>query len=107
VPLPADKSLYYQTKGQLIGCNRLYCDACGSYVKVFSGYKRWGAPTSADEMVRYYESDNPAEWSFLHGGDVGKSFRVYRCRCDTMDTAGFRKAPELDQGWHCAGHPQP
>ena len=55
---------------------------------------------------RFYESENPDEWPFLHGGEVGKSFRVYRCRCDLMDTAGFRLAPEIDQGWHCAGHPQ-
>jgi len=32
VLLPADKSIYYKTQGELVGCNRLYCDACGSQI---------------------------------------------------------------------------
>ena len=103
--LPDDPHEYYGDPDKPVACNHLVCDGCGCPVKVFSGYRKWGGPKDREEFNRFYESDDATAWPFLTKLQAGDRVRVYRCRCNSEQTAGVKPIDEIDLPWRCAGHP--
>ncbi|MBS3068163.1 hypothetical protein J4450_05645 [Candidatus Micrarchaeota archaeon] len=121
-PLPDDQKIYYKDKDKLIGCNRLYCSNCKSFVKNWAGYKINKEAVAAEknkfagtgsqlknneDIGSIYNTKNPEKQPlFTKNGD----YRVYSCNCSFFE---IQSVYELSLGdwadvdtWACAGHSQ-
>jgi hypothetical protein len=88
-----------------IGCNQLWCTACGVRVRSESGFS--AAPTLPEVLVR-------TDWRSLPQAAPGSSFRLYACRC-TVRLVSNHTALAADERddfddvglppWSCSGHP--
>jgi hypothetical protein len=105
--LPSDIREHCKKGGPIIGCNRLYCDTCGSWLRNVAGAKIDVAEMSRAEHERFYEEigQGITAWPFLTTNISGELFRVYACRCDWDQTSGIKWLYQSERdGWHCAGH---
>lgn len=107
--IPGDVRVYRRDKSELIGCNRLFCSDCKTWVKFINGFYLSGA--GQDRAVDHralYDSENADDWEeYLAPGD---QFRTYFCRCSWVSWSGLQAAGALDSknidGWRCGGHPE-
>lgn len=102
--LPVDEAEYYRQKGQIVGCNRIFCRLCQSWVKHLDGYRIWSAPLQREQYERLYETLDPNLFDAFMADP--EDFRTYVCRCNWADTPGIKRLEGGDiDGWSCAGHP--
>ena len=108
--LPADPLERYREDGDILGCNRILCKACGAWVRNVAGLKIDIASMSRTAHEAFYEqiASGPREWPFLTKNIGGEMYRVYACRCNWHQTPSIKwiNSSECD-GWRCAGHPAP
>src|SRR5438477_2934419 len=103
-PLPTDPSQHYQVEGQFVGCNRLFCDDCKSFLRHLDGYRLKRDLLSGDEFAQLAAVSDPAALSFL-SKTIVPNLRLYFCRCQYHETSGTFAAPDKeDASWRCAGH---
>jgi hypothetical protein len=104
--LPEDPGERFVAEPDWIGCNRLFCGACRSWVRHLDRVRFAGGEPEPAELERLYVDARAAkDRSFK----PSLSFRVYLCRCSCAEIAGVKGAGELDRvdSWRCAGHPPP
>jgi hypothetical protein len=102
--VPDDPHRYRRERDDIIGCNRLFCEACESPVKHVDK-RRIGGPMTAKNYQTLYADPKPEASPFLTGASAAEEFRVYYCRCSAHSIAGIDEAGLSDTGWSCAGHP--
>ena len=105
--LPDDPHERFIGMPDWIGCNRLFCSGCNSWVKHLDhvGFRADGPP--AADIAPLYD-DAHAE-SYAGFSRARLSHRVYLCRCECTEVAGVRRTCMSDtiDCWRCAGHPAP
>lgn len=110
-PVPADPSDVWTARaGDVFGCNRLVCGACGAAVRQAPNLshrrgikKHLGTLASTDD------------WSTLPFLEPGYGSRLYACGCRThvahtrqrCDAPDFDPLTDVQLPWACAGHPAP
>jgi hypothetical protein len=103
--LPSDPTVAYEGTPPLIGCNRLFCSACGAVVRhTDSRSTTSNAPPPKADLEKLYESSDPASSPLLDSAPIYKDTRTYFCRCEWAATAIVRFAASLDAPWQCGGH---
>jgi hypothetical protein len=102
--IPDDPHRYRRDDDDVIGCNRLFCEACESPVKHVDK-RRIGGLMTAKDYETLYDAPHPEASPFLTGASAATEFRVYYCRCSAHSIAGIEQAGLSDTGWSCAGHP--
>jgi hypothetical protein len=107
--IPEDASSLYTAQGKWIGCNRIFCSVCRSWVRHLDGVRIWKSQPGPDEMKQLYADENASRSPLLTNGAGGDLRRTYLCRCSWADIAGVKPIPYVDgvDGWYCAGHPSP
>ncbi|HEU4729935.1 MAG TPA: hypothetical protein VFT22_18690 [Kofleriaceae bacterium] len=103
--LPDDPTERFVGKPDWIGCNRLFCTSCRSWVRHLDGVSfAAGEPAGVDRERLYFDARAARDRSFR----PSLNFRVYLCRCECVEIAGVKAAGELDkvESWECAGHPR-
>jgi hypothetical protein len=105
--LPEDPSECLAVKTEAIGCNRLFCSTCRSWVRHLDNvrFSDDGAPPVA-ELETLFKDPIANRYRGFRNGWLG--FRVYLCRCSAVEIAGVKQVGWLDNadGWSCAGHPE-
>ena len=102
--VPDDPHRYRRERDDIIGCNRLFCEACESPVKHVDKLRVGGMMSDGDHETLYADP-KPESSPFLGSSDATDEFRVYYCRCSAHSIAGIDEADLSDTGWSCAGHP--
>lgn len=104
--IPADEHDYYAVANQIVGCNRVFCKNCQSWVRHFDHYRIWRQQLPLPEHERLYDAADPAPFKVLRPDPDEDGFRTYICRCSWADCAGLKRLRYGDiDGWSCAGHP--
>ena len=95
VMVPVDPSRIGD-EAKLVGCNRLFCVTCRSWVRHIDDIRFTGMPDAA-----LYFDPQP---SF---GEKARGHRFYWCRCAFADIARTTRNRLLTNadGWRCGGHP--
>jgi hypothetical protein len=97
--LPENPRERFIDRAERIGCNRLFCSACRSWVRHLDTYSLAGATLPAAETERLY-FDRRAET--CPGFRPALPSRIYLCRCKIAAVSGELKTSD---SWSCAGHP--
>lgn len=105
--IPADTHRYRRDDDDVIGCSRLFCEACESPVKHVDK-RRVNVLMTAKDYETLYDDPQPETSRFLgvSASGVTDEFRVYYCRCSAHSISGAAQADLSDTGWSCGGHPQ-
>lgn len=103
--IPSDERDYRADK-EIVGCNRIFCRLCKSWVKHIDAHRVWGYQLERNEHEQLYESLDPKRFPALRSDPDWDGFRTYLCRCTWADTPGLKRLCYGDiDGWGCAGHP--
>lgn len=107
--LPDDPRERFVSDPDLIGCNRLFCGSCRSWVRHLDNVRfrdSAGEPPSSDVASLYFDP-HPENYAGFSWGRL--SFRVYLCRCECTEVVGVKSTCMSDtvDCWRCAGHPPP
>ena len=134
-PLPDDPKAYYKDEKEVIktpkgsftviGCNRLYCSDCNSFVKNWVGYRldpealvkgkdKFAGTTpqfkNKEDLQKVYDTENPLKQPLFTKEYAGDQFRIYACRCAVFETTAVYHLSSGDwadiDNWLCAGHAQ-
>ena len=89
-----------------VGCNRLWCEECGLWVRVIQGVEL--RPRTQTDLHVLYQTDAP-----MDNPDVAPSAlsNLYLCRCHAHNEHATRLIDDDDYlhpftpPWHCVGHP--
>jgi hypothetical protein len=102
--LPEDPTERYVGRPDRIGCNRLFCSSCRSWVRHLDGVRFAADEPARVDLEPLYLDARAANY---RGFKPSLSFRVYLCRCSCAEIAGVKGAGELERvdSWECAGHP--
>jgi hypothetical protein len=93
-----------KSEQDLIGCNRIWCRDCESWVRHRNDTQlAWAPSTRADER-----------WLYEHVAELAppkireaSGYRLYACRCANYTAVVPKNAPSFDEAtWRCAGHPE-
>lgn len=103
--LPTDPSERFIAAPELIGCNRLFCSACRSWVRNLDNVRFKDAAPPNAKLDELFADPRAEKYSGFAPGWLG--FRVYLCRCACAEVSGSKNVGELADadGWACAGHP--
>jgi hypothetical protein len=104
--LPDDVSKYWADENKLVGCNRLFCRSCKSWVRHVDQRKIGHEPDTSEENEWLYEHLGEAGEPILTTRVGGDECRAYVCRCAVDYSAGYKMVQQTDNSWRCAGHPQ-
>lgn len=106
--VPDDIRKYYSDKERFpIGCNRIYCSLCHSFVKNWKGFRiTSGSYGQTEKTIKeIYETADPATSPhFTKDSDAW----AYACKCwiDTIYADwSLGKSYTMIDDWACAGHP--
>jgi hypothetical protein len=101
-PIPEDPHQFYRDGGDVIGCNRVYCSRCKSWVKHIDQQRIWKRRLEPVDHEKLYESLDPKLFDVFF---PERLFRTYLCRCNWADTPSLKQLGFGDiDGWDCAGH---
>jgi hypothetical protein len=101
VDIPTDLARYKRDANDRIGCNRLWCPRCESWVRHIDHFKLSGWMSSAD-IAELYAAPAPERTRFV---SAFEPFRVYFCACKAHSYGGYDDVDLTDFGWICRGHP--
>jgi hypothetical protein len=101
--LPGNPRERFIDRAERIGCNRLFCGSCRSWIRHLDMYAFVTEPSAADTERLYF--DRRAET--YQGFRPSLPSRIYLCRCKCVEIAGMKSTSELKtiDSWTCAGHP--
>ena len=105
--LPTHPAEYNPTGSILpaVGCNRLWCEACGLWVRVIAGAEL--RPRTTTDLTSLYISPDPQQFP----GITPAGSNLYLCFCHAHNEHATRLIDDDDYlhpfapRWHCAGHP--
>lgn len=106
--LSADLSDCYVKGRPIIGCNRLYCSQCASWVRNVAGVRRDEGHLGRTELAELYAAigAGASPLPYVTTNMSGELYRVYVCLCGWDHTSGIRNLYASDRDlWRCAGHP--
>src|SRR5689334_12730469 len=100
--VPDDVSVRYEQAYPWIGCNRIFCDRCSSWIRRFDGYRIAAARPDRAGHEALYALDDPARSPLLFAEPT--RHRTYVCRCSWDDTPNVKMlSAAISDDWHCAG----
>jgi len=98
--LPSEPTERLISDGEVVGCNRLFCSACRSWVRHLDDL-RLKVPLPRTEIEALFVDPRADKHGGFRRGVLG--FRVYLCRCACIEVSGSERS--LAGTWSCAGHP--
>jgi hypothetical protein len=100
--LPTNPSELFFVDADLIGCNRIFCQSCRSWVRNVAGVSAaTGQMAHTNLSAMYLDRDVQKSAAFKNSLGV----RFYFCRCDCVQIADWTPAIDVVGSWTCAGHP--
>lgn len=106
-PIPDDVSVRYRGGREFVGCNRIFCPTCQSWVRHVDRRQLGERPeTRAAHESLYEHLQTAGEPTVLSDPAIGSAAsRVYACKCNVEDCASLLRISSRENDWHCAGHP--
>ena len=105
--LPGDGRERYRSGGEILGCNRIRCARCNTWVRNVPGVKQAAGTLSEQDhwSLHLAFSNEDATHEHVTRNLGGDPFRVYACACGWDQTSGVKwlSSSERD-GWACTGH---
>jgi hypothetical protein len=107
--LPDDPRERFIAMPDWIGCNRLFCESCRSWVRHLDnlGFAASVGPPPTSNLESLYFDAHPEQYAGFSRGWLSR--RVYLCRCECTAIGGVQPTAmhHAIDTWHCAGHPPP
>jgi len=104
--IPDDLARFRKDFNDRVGCNRLHCPTCDSFVRHLDGYRASGALDAAAKQA-LYDSAAPESLPSVYRDEATREGRLYFCRCTVHTEFGLQTVDSTDYGWSCGGHPLP
>jgi len=102
--LPGDPSERFVSRSEWIGCNRLVCADCRSWVRQLD-CTCFGSSAATSDIEQLYFDVRAAMSRAFKPSTIA---RIYLCRCHWAECVSVKAAVELERAnWKCVGHPAP
>jgi|SRR6185312_12816758 len=106
-PIPTSIAERYRGGLEYLGCNRIYCPSCSSWVRHVDRRQLGDPPRTRAEHEWLYENLETAGEPMLlmNTGAGSNAVRVYACRCSIDSCSKLLELMARETDWYCAGHP--
>lgn len=106
--IPPEPSVRYVGGRDFVGCNRVFCPTCQSWVRHVDRRQLGDRPTTRAAHEWLYENLQTAgPPSVVSDAAFGSdASRVYAGKCNTEDCGSLLRISSRENDWHCAGHPR-
>jgi hypothetical protein len=105
--VPEDPSVRYVEKGNVVGCNRIFCNECRTWIRHLDGARILDPWPGTDTISQLYGDSNLARSPLISAEPIDGAWRTYLCRCSWACSAGSKRLAHIDDAnWFCAGHPK-
>lgn len=101
--LPVEPTEYASSEREPVGCNRLFCSSCRSWIRGVDDVQFESAAPPREHLETLFLDQRPDKYPGFRRGVLGH--RVYLCRCECLEIHGVKQVGGLARTWRCAGHP--